>query len=899
MTATVADFIAAGVFILRGDEPQNGSSVSFSHATTGIPVPGATYVGQRISVTDGSHTDYYRLLDATLPSLISGNVFEWVDVSISPKTARAYAKGVNISFHPYAGAKANIPDHAVKQGGSFSVDLLTYFEMLGGKDADLTFIARPGGAGLAVSVTGGSTLNITGTSRGSVSVSVECRDRSQGRVTQRFRVTVSQPNRAPISDRALGNPAIGSGAEKVYDLDTYFSDPDGDVLVYTVSGANTHVKAIFSPSASDLSVSGTSEGSATLAVTATDPETLSTTQQMLVTIPPDRPPVVAKHFAALALATDDSRVNNASQTVQYDLNDYFYDPDKAPLEYLVQWEEGDATKQYLREFWHVTGKIGTNLLNLESLFKYPVASPRQAALDKLAGTSAPWGAGSPWTVPAGTKLTLSTAYSGSNDQIATFHYSLLSAATATWDATARRVNLSVRTKETLLVSALSPPSRLQFGDNIALCWPEGTGMDLNLRSPSNAIGSRTLYILVYDPGGQTVEQFLIISTGRPPTASSIPASTLFTGADSVVLVDDYFKAPTGATLTYIVAASVDHIVGTRISTLGGPTELQLHGLSTGSTLLTVTATDAIGLTIAEDIAVTVKQSAAAVPTRIITDIGAYERMIRENAATMTCALSGGDDAAFTARDWVPANYSRGRFIWGQSTGDDRVFWLRDTVALNPSPTPTDRYAYFYTTNANLSLGPGMIFGFLWDLEQPPPSPQAITFPYYKIQSIPTLGPNGGPNPHQQRDFQGRTLFYHTVILEDTVSNYLLKAGYYEGGPVNRTLGNRMVWFPAPPKPPVIDLPVLFVKAEFDNLVGEDGEYFSDVSAVITTSALEKFGLATVNEGWRLFDDVEMMDVVAVLPLRYSGAVAYIELILRGISGATARIDAVKSTLGIP
>ena len=304
---------------------------------------------------------------------------DWANVGVVPKTARAYTAGDSVSFEPYAATKAAFPTFTVKQHAHLAVALLNFFEMVGGKASDLTFTAHPGGSAAQFTVHG-TTLRIDGRTQGAVSCTVAARDRAQGVVTQTLAVVVAHENRRPTSVKALGDPTIGVGATAVYDLDDYFSDPDGDVLAYTVSGENANVTATFV--GDEMTVSALGQDSVDLLVDATDPDGLDVSQQMTVTVPMNRRPVRVRHVDPVAVAI-------GGATVLRPIPSYFSDPDGGRLSWLAQWEEGDPAKQWRQEFWHVTTKGGSNLLQVQSLFRYPTAVP-------------PWGTGAPWKVPAGT-----------------------------------------------------------------------------------------------------------------------------------------------------------------------------------------------------------------------------------------------------------------------------------------------------------------------------------------------------------------------------------------------------------------------------------------------------------------------------------------------------------------
>ncbi len=444
MSATAVDFIAASGFTLRDDVVKDASIINITNPRqNSVPTPPTTIIGSRIKIT-GADTDYYRITNAVVGRIVAGGM-DWANVAVVPKVARAYTAGDSVSFEPYAATKAAFPTFTVKQHAHLAVALLNFFEMVGGKASDLTFTAHPGGSAAQFTVHG-TTLRIDGRTQGAVSCTVAARDRAQGVVTQTLAVVVAHENRRPTSVKALGDPTIGVGATAVYDLDDYFSDPDGDVLAYTVSGENANVTATFV--GNQMTVSALGQDSVDLLVDATDPDGLDVSQQMTVTVPMNRRPVRVQHVDPVAIAI-------GGATVRRPISDYFSDPDGGRLSWLAQWEEGDPAKQWRQEFWHVTSKTGSNLLAMESLFEYPTAV-------------APWGTGAPWKVPAGTDFVWRN-----DSPVVRTTGTLLSEATATWDALQKIVILDIRTATALPSIVVGPPSRVLLGIDADVAWIEG------------------------------------------------------------------------------------------------------------------------------------------------------------------------------------------------------------------------------------------------------------------------------------------------------------------------------------------------------------------------------------------------------------------------------------------
>ncbi len=579
MSATVADFIAASGFALRDDVATDASIINITNPKQdSVPTPPTTIIGSRIKITSGTDRDYYRITNAVIGRIVAGGM-DWANVTVVPKAARAYTAGASVSFEPYAAAKTPFPTFTVKQHQHLAVALLNFFEMVGGKDSDLTFTAHPGGSAAQFTIHG-TTLRIDGRTRGAVSCTVAARDRAQGVVTQTLAVVVAHENRRPTSIKALGDPTIGVGATVIYPLDDYFSDPDGDVLAYTISGENQNVTA--SLALADLmTVSALGQDSVDLLIDATDPDGLDVSQQMTVTVPRNRRPVRVQHVAPVAIAI-------GGATIRREISDYFSDPDGGRLSWLAQWEEGDPAKQYRQEFWHVTSKTGTNLLAMESLFEYPK-------------DVAPWGTGAPWKVPAGTVFTWRNG-----SPVVRTTGTLLSEATATWDATAKRVKLSIRSA-TALVPIVGAPSRVLLGMDADVAWIEGDQRNILNFLPGDVPGSRTAYVEVWDQGGLFASDLFPVALGNGPVGRRDRRISLFTGEDKQQPLGAVFTDADGDKLVYAVT---DYGASVAKPVIHGE-DLVVHGVTPGVSRIGLRATDPIGLSATGQVTATVQASAVA------------------------------------------------------------------------------------------------------------------------------------------------------------------------------------------------------------------------------------------------------------------------------------------------
>ena len=143
--------------------------------------------------------------------------------------------------------------------------------------------------------------------------------------TQSVGVTVETPNRAPVPAGSIPAQSVTAGQTVRLDVASYFSDPDGNALVYDAATSAPGVASV-SMSGSSLAIVGVSAGTATVNVTATDPDGLSAAQGFDVTVQrPNRPPTVAGSIPAQTV--------QAGRTATVDVTSYFSDPDGDALQY--------------------------------------------------------------------------------------------------------------------------------------------------------------------------------------------------------------------------------------------------------------------------------------------------------------------------------------------------------------------------------------------------------------------------------------------------------------------------------------------------------------------------------------------------------------------------------------
>ena len=133
------------------------------------------------------------------------------------------------------------------------------------------------------------------------------------------------PNMEPQAVGAIPAVSMFLGDTAVVAVSGYFSDPDGDALIYSAASSDTGVVTT-SVSGDTIRLVAVGRGKATVTVTATDPEGLSAQQSLSVTVA-NRAPVPVDSIPALEVQVRDRAALAVSG--------YFSDPDGDTLDYTA------------------------------------------------------------------------------------------------------------------------------------------------------------------------------------------------------------------------------------------------------------------------------------------------------------------------------------------------------------------------------------------------------------------------------------------------------------------------------------------------------------------------------------------------------------------------------------
>ena len=286
----------------------DGEALTYGATSSNPAVATVTVAGSRVTVTAVAKGTSNVTVTATDPGgLTATQTFQFTVPNRDPETV------------------GTIPDQTVEVDETTTVDLTSFFE---DPDGDpLTYAVASSRSAVARGSVSGSTLTVSAVAPGTATLTVTARDNDGASATQRFKVTVPQPNRAPRRVGTIPAQTLAPGGRTTIDASRYFSDPDGDALRYTATSSNSGV-ARASVSGSTVTITAVVTGSATITVTARDPEGLTAAQPAQVT-------VSQSNRAPRRVGTIPAQTINPGGTATVDASRYFSDPDSDALTYTA------------------------------------------------------------------------------------------------------------------------------------------------------------------------------------------------------------------------------------------------------------------------------------------------------------------------------------------------------------------------------------------------------------------------------------------------------------------------------------------------------------------------------------------------------------------------------------
>ncbi len=476
----------------------------------------------------------------------------------------------------------SVSDRTIAPGESIQIDADRLFRDPEG--GTLNFTAKSADAAVAGVSTSGSVVTVTGVAVGTALVTISAENSGGLGASLAFRVTVESSgggggNRGPQVVRQVSSLTMRVGGGFSRNLADHFSDPDGDALEYDASSSDDGVAGV-SVSGSVMTVTALGEGTASVTATARDPGGLTASLGFGVTVEADggggsnRAPVVASEVSSQTLTVGDD--------ASWELADHFSDPDDDALEYgASSTDDGVATAELSGSVMTVTA-VGQGTASVTATAMDPEGLV--AALS-FSVTVEPAVNQAPIVVEAPSDDTVAVGKDFGNPMFSVFK-----------DPEGLPMEYGAASSNPDVASA----QILRFVFLPAV-------YDVNGLSE----GETTVTLTATDQGGLSAEVSFKVTvlalTNQPPVVSQeIQDQTIEVGQErGWSNLYDYFSDPDDATLNFTVTSSDSAIVQAgRFGFFGG----FIGGKSVGTATVTFTASDQEGLSVSQDITVTVVDS---------------------------------------------------------------------------------------------------------------------------------------------------------------------------------------------------------------------------------------------------------------------------------------------------
>ncbi|MCY3699976.1 MAG: Ig-like domain-containing protein [Gemmatimonadetes bacterium] len=452
-----------------------------------------------------------------------------------------------------------IPDRTLNVGETFSVDLHPYFT-----DADgdpLAYTAEVFFDHVASATVSGTVMTVEGLEDGSTSITVTARDPAGEEARQRTRVEVHQPNRPPESTDVIPDQTLEPGENYWFLGFSHFSDPDRDRLTYAATTSDASVATV-TVSGSRVTIDAVAEGSATVTVTASDPDDLTAEQEVGVTVQSQQ-----GNRAPTAVGAVDDQTVDGGNSVTVEISTHFSDPDGDALTYAATSSNASVATAIVSGSRITIGGIAGGTARITVTARDPDGLSARQRIRVTVPNRAPTGRAIPAQVVAadGTaNLDLSSYFTDPDGDRLTYRGS---------------------------------------SNDTGVATASVVGSSLTIRPV--AAGTATVTVAARDRGGLTASQDISVTVqaraNRPPSGGTIPAQRLAAGGTATLDLSSHFTDPDGDALTF--AGSSNNTAVATADVIGNT--LTIRAVGSGNATVTATATDPGGLTASAAIAVTV------------------------------------------------------------------------------------------------------------------------------------------------------------------------------------------------------------------------------------------------------------------------------------------------------
>ena len=502
----------------------------------------------------------------------------------------------------------------VEEGPTVEVDVSGAFRDPNGDE--LTFAAESSDDQVATATASGVMVTIAPVSTGSTDITVTATDPDGLSATQTIAVTVEeQENRPPEPVGDIAPLMLVEGGPPVeVDVSGAFRDPDGDELTFAAESSDDQV-ATATASGVMVTITPVSTGSTDITVTATDPDGLSATQTIAVTVEEqeNKPPEAVGVIEPLMLVEE-------GPTVEMDVSGAFRDPDGDELTFAAESSDDQVATASASGVMVTIAPVSTGSTDITVTATDP---------DGLSATQS-------------IAVTVEEQENKPPEAVGVIKPLMLVEGGPTVE-----VDVS---------GAFSDPDvdELKYAakssdDQVATATVAGT---MVMIVPVSA-GSADITVTATDPDGLSVTQTIAVTVEEPenrppePVGDIAPLMLVEGGPPVEVDVSGAFRDPDGDELKYAAESSDDQVA---TATVAG-TLVTIVPISAGNADITVTATDPDGLSATQTIAVTVEEQENKPPEAV----GVIEPlMLVAGGPPVEVDVSGafrdpdGDDLSYTA-----------------------------------------------------------------------------------------------------------------------------------------------------------------------------------------------------------------------------------------------------------
>ena len=536
-TLTIDVGVEVTVNVASNFNDPDGDALTYAASTSDAAAASASVSGSTVAVTGVGTGTANITVTATDPGGLSAT-----------QTLAVTVQAVN---HPPT-LVGGIDDQMLSPGDTVTADVAGFFEDPEGDE--ITFTAASSDTTVATASLDGSSLTVVAVADGSATVTVTATDTADNSNAFEFTVTVEGPNLAPEAVDTIPAQTLVTGDSVNVDVAAFFTDPNNDDLTYAAATSDAGV-ATASVSGSVVTINAVGAGSATVTVTASDPDGLSADQEIAVTVPGPR-----------AVGMIDAVSLKVGGDVTIDVAASFDDPDGDPLTYAAESSDTAVATASISgsEVTVAAVAIGTATVTVTA------SDPDGLSATQTVGVTV--SENSPPTVTGMLDDRTVTAGDTITADVAGFFE----------DPEGDDLTFSASSSDTTVATASVDGSSLTV-----LAVGEG---------------SATVTVRAMDTAGNSIGFDFTVTVELPNRApeitDTIPPQMLMVGDTVRLDPADHFSDPDGDHLTYEAVSSNTEFVTALIDADG---MVEIGAQSPGSTVVAVTASDPEGLDAAQQV----------------------------------------------------------------------------------------------------------------------------------------------------------------------------------------------------------------------------------------------------------------------------------------------------------